>query len=209
MATVRFSKQLTEEIVMNARNKMEAAVAKARDTKPGDAWGQRIYDTLFADVRATLATLPVGWVQEVTTIKIDKVADQFFQGVFPLGSSRPWPHVFYETDMAVRANSYSTGIALKAHPLWEEFAAEVTAYNTQIKVARQRQAEFCGMVQKVIEAYSTLAPALEAWPPLWELIPENVKDKHRQVVEREKKSVELNVDLGKLTALSTAAKFGL
>jgi hypothetical protein len=65
------------------------------------------------------------------------------------------------------------------------------------------------MVKKVIEAYTTLAPALKAWPPLWELIPENYKNKHRQVVEREKKEVKLDVDINKLTALSTAAKFGI
>jgi hypothetical protein len=41
------------------------------------------------------------------------------------------------------------------------------------------------------------------------LIPENYKNKHRQVVEREKKEVKLDVDINKLTALSTAAKFGI
>lgn len=33
--------------------------------------------------------------------------------------------------------------------------------------------------------------------------------KHREIEEREKKEVVLEVDLDKLTALSTAAKFGL
>jgi hypothetical protein len=65
------------------------------------------------------------------------------------------------------------------------------------------------MVYKICNTYSTLAPALKAWPPLWELIPENVKDTHRKIVERTKNDVVLDVDIGKLTALSTAAKFGL
>jgi hypothetical protein len=41
------------------------------------------------------------------------------------------------------------------------------------------------------------------------LIPEEVKNTHRRIVERTKNEVVLNVDIGKLTALSTAAKFGL
>jgi hypothetical protein len=41
------------------------------------------------------------------------------------------------------------------------------------------------------------------------LVPEDVKDKHREIKEREKKEVVLDVDVGRLTALSTAAKFGL
>jgi hypothetical protein len=65
------------------------------------------------------------------------------------------------------------------------------------------------MVKKVTEAYSTLAPALKAWPPLWDLIPEDVKNTHRKIVERTKNDVVLDVDIGKLTALSTAAKFGI
>jgi len=52
----------------------------------------------------------------------------------------------------------------------------------------------------VIEAHATLAPALKMWQPLWDLIPEEYKDRHRQVVEREKKDVKVDVDLTALTA---------
>jgi hypothetical protein len=65
------------------------------------------------------------------------------------------------------------------------------------------------MVKEVCNTYSTLAPALKAWPPLWDLIPEDVKDKHREIKERIKNEAVLSVDIGKLTALSTAAKFGI
>jgi hypothetical protein len=41
------------------------------------------------------------------------------------------------------------------------------------------------------------------------LIPEDVKDKHREIKERIKNEAVLSVDIGKLTALSTAAKFGI
>jgi len=38
------------------------------------------------------------------------------------------------------------------------------------------------------------------WQPLWDLIPEEYKERHRQVVEREKKEVKVDVDLTALTA---------
>jgi hypothetical protein len=41
------------------------------------------------------------------------------------------------------------------------------------------------------------------------LIPEDVKDKHREIKVREKTEVVLDVDINKLTAMSTAAKFGI
>jgi hypothetical protein len=65
------------------------------------------------------------------------------------------------------------------------------------------------MVTKVIEAHATLAPALKVWPPLWELIPDEYKDRHREIKVQGKKEVTIDVDLGKLTAMSTAAKFGV
>jgi hypothetical protein len=128
---------------------------------------------------------------------------------FTFATPQPWPYSLPETKLAKRDGMYSDGIVLKDDLVWAEFLTEVTAYHERVKVATQRQHEFVDMVKKVIEAYTTLAPALKAWPPLWELIPENYKNKHRQVVEREKKEVKLDVDINKLTALSTAAKFGI
>jgi hypothetical protein len=67
-------------------------------------------------------------------------------------------------------------------------------------------------VKAVITSYSTLAPALKAWPPLWDLLGEDVKDKHREVVEREKRdpaaAISGSVDLDRLTALASLSKMG-
>jgi hypothetical protein len=38
------------------------------------------------------------------------------------------------------------------------------------------------------------------WPPLWDLIPEEYKNRHREVKEREKKEVAVDVDIGSMTA---------
>ena len=209
MATVRFSKELIDKIIRNARIKMEPAVMKAKGQKPDNAWGQRIYDTIFLEVKPIISQVPAGWFKMVDKICIEQVCDAKCDMQFTFVTPLPWPDVFVATDLAKKDRNYSDGIVLTDEHVWSEFYAEVVAFKERVSAAMKRQNEFADMVKKVAEAYSTLAPALKAWPPLWELIPEDVKDKHREIKERTKNEVVLNVDIGKLTALSTAAKFGL
>ena len=140
---------------------------------------------------------------------IEQVGDARCNMRFNFNPPVPWPNVFVTTDLAKKDRSYSDAIVLTNELVWGEFYAEVVAYNQRVSVAKQRQTEFIQMVHKICDTYSTLAPALKAWPPLWDLIPEDVKDKHREIKERTKNEVVLDVDIGKLTAMSTAAKFGL
>ena len=209
MATVRFSKELIERINKNAHNKMAPAVAKAEETKLDSSWGQRIYDILYHEAKPFIAQAPAGWLKHVKQIQISEVAGRHCGMTFEFATEQPWPHQFPNSELAAKTMTYGDGIVLKDHLVWGEFHAEVTAYHQRVQEAAKRRDEFVEAVKKICTTYSTLAPALKAWPPLWELVPEDVKDKHREIKEREKKEVVLNVDIGKLTALSTAAKFGL
>lgn len=208
MATVRFSKELIERITEQANAKMELAVVKAREPKLDNSWGQRIYDILFLEAKPLIAQAPAGWLKHTKRIEISEVGDHYCGMTFEFATPQPWPYEFIESELA-RKRSYGDSIVLKDHPVWGEFIAEVTAYRQRIQEAEKRRNEFVEAVKKICNTYSTLAPALKAWPPLWELVPEDVKDKHREIKAREKKEVVLEVDLGKLTALSTAARFGL
>ena len=209
MATVRFSKELIDRIVKQATAKMEPAVVKARETKPDNSWGQRIYDILFHEAKPVIAQVPVGWLKHTKQIEISEVGGRHCGMTFEFATPQPWPHEFVGTELAKKRSSYGDSLSLKEHLVWREFHAEVTAYHQRVQEAAKRRDEFVEAVKKICTTYSTLAPALKAWPPLWELVPEDVKDKHREIKEREKKEIVLDVDVGKLTALSTAAKFGL
>ena len=209
MATVRFGKELIDRIVEQATAKMEPAVVKARETKLDNSWGQRIYDILFLEAKPLITQAPAGWLKMVEQIKINSVGGVPCNMSFSFATPQPWPYQFVETELAKKKQSWSDGIDLKDHLVWGEFYAEVIAYRRRVQEAAERRDEFVEAVRKICNTYSTLAPALKAWPPLWELVPEDVKDKHRETKKREKKEVVLEVDLDKLTALSTAAKFGL
>lgn len=209
MATVRFSKELQDRILATARNKMQPAIDFAERSKPDNSWGQRIYDTLFGDVLPTLQQLPDGWLKTVEYFDVHRVGSQPCNVRFTFGSKTPWPVVFPDSELAKKDGYYGENIVLKDHLMWSELHAELTATNEKIARAKARQTEFVDAVKKVITTYTTLAPALKAWPPLWDLIPEDVKDKHREIKERTKAEVKVEVDFGKLTAMATAAKMGV
>ena len=100
-------------------------------------------------------------------------------------------------------------VALKDDLIWGELHAEVTAWRTKCHTIKEQAREFVEGVSKILTSYSTLAPALKAWPPLWELVPEYAKNKHKEITERRKpEKVAPNVDVNRLTAVLTASKLG-
>jgi hypothetical protein len=193
---------------------MEPAVQRARDLRPDHAWGSRIYNTIFADVLHKVNALPSEWFKQVDKIYVKgiEVVDANFHMEFNLSHTVAWPDQILASDIHRPYDGYIYGsdavVTLKNHEVWHDFIEEVMAYNSRVSAALERQKEFVNMVEQVIESYTTLAPALKAWPALWELIPEATKDRHREVKERVKKETTLDVDLNKLTAMATAAKFG-
>jgi len=209
MATVRFSKELIDRIEKVARTKMQPAIDKAQAQKLDASWSQRIYDTLFLEAKPLIAQAPAGWLKTMPRIEIGMVGNAVCNMTFEFATPQPWPYVFSETELARKTSSYGDAINLKDHLVWAEFHAEVTTYHQRVKEVVKRRDEFIEAVKKICNTYSTLAPALKAWPPLWELIPEDIKDKHREIKERTKNEVVLDVDINKLTAMSTAAKFGI
>lgn len=212
MATVYFSKTLIEDIECRARGMMAPAIQRAYKQKPDNSWGQRIYDILFSNIKPIASRLPNGWLKQVEEIAIDTVADQPCGLKFNLPMRQPWPYVFVETELAVQSRIYDNYINLKAHPVWDEFLTEVTAYHRRIDDAVKRSYEFTSAVRKICCSHATLAQALKVWPPLWDLLPDDVKARHhakRREVKKCQESEVLDVDIEKLTAMSAAAKLGL
>lgn len=209
MATVKFSKGLVENLIKSAKNKMQPAVERAKDQRPAHSWGEIIYGRMFSEQIPLLQQLPTGWTGFRDSLTVETVGDQKCGLTFEMSKNYHWPNVFPKSALAVSQNSYRGDIKLLVNPVWEDLRLEVKAYNERVAHAVARQTEFVGSVTKLLEAYSTLAPALKAWPPLWELVSEDVKNQHRLISTRTKKEIEITVDLDKMTALSTAAKFGI
>lgn len=212
MTTVRFSKELRDRIEREARRKMQFAVDRAKAAPPSNDWGQRIYDTLFSEVIPAVNAVPLEWVNVVSSFSVERIGSLNTSLKFEFHTAKPWPREFVASPLAEPYTSYNnTRLELSVNPVWDEFATEVHEYMRKVNEAELRRDEFAKMVSKVIHAHSTLAPALKMWPALWDLIPDDVKDRHREVKVRDKTEVVMDesIDLNKLTSMATAAKFGI
>jgi hypothetical protein len=210
MATVRFSKELKEDIVKNAIVVFKKRMETAYETRPDAlAWAEKIYDTLFGQHVATLNAVPQDFLFMTEAIDVVRIGDNRCDLRFNFVKPKPWPRKFPENNEHAKASSYTNvEISLKDHLAWEELSAEVKAWQERRAEVATKRDEFVAQVKKIIEAHATLAPALKMWPPLWDLVPESYKDRHREIKEREKKEVSVNVDLGAMTAAVVANKIG-
>lgn len=210
MATVKFSGELRERIVNTAKARFATQLNTAKESHPRD-WGDRLYNLIFGHYEDLTKQLPAYWLHHEDSIDVNAIDGGVHVGLsFPLNPVRPYP-ASMPTDrdcglLAWKRGSYGSEIILKDAPEFAEFKAEVIAWKKRVAFVENQQREFAQSVQHVINSYVTLAPALKAWPPLWELIPEDVKEKHKKIVERERKEVELGVDLDRMTALASYTK---
>ena len=203
MATVRFSKDLQDAIVKNAENMFNKQINAARDSINA-TWGDRIYEIIHRKYIPQMNALPMCFFTTTEEMKVSRINGTDVGGlVCKTTAKRPVPNVL-PTDVPAKGRDYH-GYELVGSE-WDEIALEIEDYRNNIKSVVQKKTNFVNAVKEVITAHATLSPALKMWPPLWDLIPEDYKDRHRQVVEREKKEVVVNVDLGTLTATVVAHK---
>ena len=208
MATVRFSKELQDDIVKQARAVFDKQIVAVEESRPdSNAWAEKIYNILFGEHTPALNAVPQEFLYMTEQFDIGRVGDTRCRLRFNLMSAKPWPRKFNDTEYAKSNSSYnSTEINLRDHPAWAELKAELSAWQERVTAVQNKRDEFVAQVKKIIEAHATLSPALKMWPPLWDLVPEKYKEKHREIVERTKKDVDVQVDLGALTAAVVANK---
>ena len=212
MATVRFSKELTDAIIGNARATFANQINAAQVFTPESVTGDEIYFATFGPHATIMEQLPEDYFDMATDVRIRSVrftAQNMIaiDKTFAFTKPRRWPHSIGKLNPILRpSESYGGGFNTTDDPFWQNLYAEAKAWNDKRIAIIKRRDEFVDAVKKVIEAHITLAPALKMWPPLWDLIPENYRNRHRQVVERTKQEVEVNVDLNRMTVLAAQAK---
>ena len=210
MATVRFSKELQEDIIKSAKAVFDNQIRVANDNRPdSNTWAEKIYTVLFGEHIPALNAVPTQFLNIVERIDVSHIGDTGCGLRFSFLTAKPWPRKFNDTEYAKSSSSYdSSQINLLNHPVWAELHAEVKTWQERNAEVVAKRTEFVEQVKKIISAHATLAPALKMWPPLWDLVPEKYKEKHREIVERTKKDVDIQVDLGALTAAVVANKIG-
>lgn len=223
MATVRFSDSLKSEIKSNANRVFTPMVNKAKADYDKVEMGNLLYDLCVSqDIKTKIAALPEHY--------FSKLERSHFGGQLVTDGGRHLTGRTREgkidhsmelhfTDRFVwnRIDPDADGFMLRygdmyvpADPKFQPFFDKYWAWCDGIDAVEAKRDEFVNAVTKVINAYSTLAPALKAWPPLWDLVPSEYQERHKKVVERNRSATakldELDIDPNKMTAAVTMAK---
>lgn len=207
MAVVRITNQLRDDVCAAAHEKFAAQIKAAEESRPtSEEYGDYIYEVLFGKYLPIMDQLPEGFFPKVNTIEIADVCGESVHLAFPLSTPKAWPTEL-PPDAPAKRDRYGFRLQLTDDLAWGELYAEVSAWRKRVASLRQQAREFRDGVRRLLDAYTTLAPALKAWPPLWDLLPEYAKTKHKEIVVRATSDKEQpDVDTAKLTAVMAASK---
>jgi len=216
MATVRFSGELRSDIINNAKRLFSDRMEEAQKNHP-DTWGQTVYDGVFKDHKTAMQSLPKSYFRRSNDIDIRGFGSQ--EGVWhakdnytvrmKLTNSAPIPNEIEAElhGLMGESRTYNGWTLDPSDTRWDTFRAEYKKYCDAIRRLEDERSAFVSGVNKIMDTYTTLAPALKAWPPLWDLVPQDKQERHKQIVERKAKSLSVEeIDLTAMTAASTLAK---
>ena len=211
MATVRLNKQLRTDIIMKAEMQMRPALDRANALIPsGSEWGEKVYKIMFQQELPMIEQAPDNWFKHKTEIDIRGLVSEEYKTLqLKLPSPVRWPETVVENEF-IEPGQYGIAVRIKPHPAWDGLIAAYRVYREAFDAAHQKRHVYVTSVEKIINTYSTLAPALKAWPPLWDLLPFTAQNEHHRVdASRKREEKEISVDFDTLTSISTAAKFGV
>lgn len=217
MATVRFSGELKDSILEAAKNTFKSRLALAMAPPPG-AWADFMYDTAFGNDVKHIEALPTEYFHmegslELRTLYLGS-RDSTLQidTTLPFAAPRRMPFklpnkhkLSFKHDWSHSAVNYRCSTDDESDVLMFETFKDWKNNITQLNEQRD---EFKKSVEKLIGQFVTLAPALKAWPPLWDLLPDATKERHKEVVESKRgTNTDLSdIDLSSMTANVVVAK---
>jgi hypothetical protein len=223
MATVRFSDNLKHEIRGKAKAMFEDKIKQAENDVPAH-WADKVYECLFSQVvRDQMKALPDYALRKADHIDIsgwtNAPEDVWQTGDYKhntwqltnnvrLSFSTPMPWVdSFDSAPTGFNKSYSRNEFHYMDSRWDWLKPEFKEYNRKIFEATNKQEQFLTSVNRLMETYTTLAPALKAWRPLWDLLPDEAKERHKTIKERKVvKAEELDIDLNAMTSAVTLSK---
>ena len=210
MATVRFSDNLIDKIVDNAKETFSKRFKEAG--KFPDDMGDRLYNFMFKDYIDKMNALPPEFFDRYTEFSINRFGGVQVGHTFLLSNNRGFPEN-YPAASSIRKGWRVNDLSCNDmnDPDFLEFEQFFRERADRLRILGEQRDKFVSGVREICEKFTTLAPALKAWPPLWDLLPQNAKDRHLEITERKSASAKteelLNeIDLSSMTANVVASK---
>ena len=210
MATVRFTNDLISDIKRKARAPFDAKKGEIEKSKNFDNWAYTIWKAIVREHDTALLSLPAGWVNSSSrfSVKVPFPGTTRYQYIHAHAQqSYPMPRDIKSND-DIECITHSGYIQLnQTSEVLKPLIKEVEEWVDQMEAVEKQRDVMLDGVDQLTKTYTTLGPALKAWPALWELLPDYAKNKHKDVVKREKvEPKELKADLTAMTSTMTVIR---
>lgn len=164
--------------------------------------------------------VPEGWMPKADDISVSAfAASHSYSDSYGFATNLSLPYA--DIDGAVPGVSYR-GFSSYSHPSMRfhpavlvntphhplhDVAVSILQHTEMLDTLLKERDKAIRDVRAVLESVSTLAPALRAYPALWDLLPEQTKKKHAEVVNRAKTEVKVaQIDIGNVSAILATNK---
>lgn len=214
MAVVFFSDRLIRDITYNVNMLFDTRL-KAAQVVPTH-WFDMVYSCVLPEEHlATLRSLPRCYFESRNSFTVYAMPVDGKPGIaanVQTPIAKLTPRVFDIEVSAIGSNRYNnTHIEINLDDKrWTAFYAEYCDWVRGIREVTEERDNAVLQARKLIGTYKTLAPALKAWPALWELIPSDIQERHKLPVDRKKSKGVLpdDLDLTSLTGQLAAKRMG-
>lgn len=208
MAVVRFSSRLIQDITENAK---KVFVNKLDDAKKVDPEiPDRMMDHILAPWLAQMNLLDPMF-EKCSCFTLASINDVDVHATLRFKTERILPYRYPSTSpFKAGWNNQNGNYTVRSNnPTDLEFYEYFKNRRDRILKVGLDERYFISGIERVCESFTTLAPALKAWPPLWDYIPQHTKRIHLKTVDkttREKATIPSDLDVSKLTAVAVASK---
>jgi hypothetical protein len=224
MAVVKITDDLIADVKRAAQATFDVRLDKAKVFPIAESvFAAEIYERGAGKHRTTLYDAPKGWYEEASGFTVICYGDLSIGQRFNFsGGWRRFPRN-WGTDAAINqsmtvrllqtggANTYVSFIPDMQDAVENQWYQDIATWKHNRQQIETERATFVNGVGAVCKQFTTLSPALKAWPPLWDLLSQDVKERHKRIVTRTKVEVNIDklnqtVDLGSLTATVVSHK---
>ena len=222
MATVRFSDELRDNIEKNARELFRTKLDDAQNI--GQDWCKTVAEDYIQTLDKLLGNIPQDIREQFIMYGDEFDIKEFVKSKgLPIGvnisTNIKIPIPYKESDTVAKQlgfvkykRGYSGNLTVVLDgddPKWSALCDKAIKRNETIHSIKEERDKFVMNVRHIINTYSTLAPALKAWAPLWELVPHDKQERHKEIVERKRTSIDSvvnDMNLDQMTAVTVASK---
>ena len=231
MATVRISGYLKDQVENNIENMFSKRKREAKETYDRSL-GKYIADNLYPEeIQKHIDGLPLKMFKTTSSLLLDgfynltpeqtnrisdKEKDMKNSMEFNAEDVSNTIPVLYNSSNDVEIikgykQMYGSEVKLDASlDKWSKVFDEYVRYNNDIIQIERQERDYKLQVASILDSYATLAPCLKVWEHLYELLPADIQEKHKEVKEKRTVSkaedLQASIDTAKLTTTLVTSK---